>query len=47
MDVLFTLQRKFVETVELQITLKNYDPNKDKRFSGSIRFFFSCGCLME
>ena len=30
-------KRKFVETVELQITLKNYDPNKDKRFSGSIR----------
>jgi large subunit ribosomal protein L10Ae len=27
-----------VETIELQITLKNYDPQKDKRFSGSIRF---------
>jgi len=30
-------QRKFTETVELQIGLKNYDPNKDKRFSGSIK----------
>ncbi|KAK2950386.1 putative 60S ribosomal protein L10a-2 [Blattamonas nauphoetae] len=28
--------RKFVETIELQISLKNYDPNTDKRFSGSI-----------
>jgi len=32
-----TKKRKFVETVELQIALKNYDPNKDKRFAGSIR----------
>jgi large subunit ribosomal protein L10Ae len=30
-------KRGFVETVELQISLKNYDPQKDKRFSGSIR----------
>lgn len=30
-------QRKFLETVELQIGLKNYDPQKDKRFSGTIR----------
>jgi large subunit ribosomal protein L10Ae len=30
-------KRKFVETVELQIALKNYDPNKDKRFAGAIR----------
>eukprot|EP01091_Cochliopodium_minus_P012620 TRINITY_DN385_c0_g1_i1.p1 TRINITY_DN385_c0_g1~~TRINITY_DN385_c0_g1_i1.p1 ORF type:complete len:219 (+),score=52.32 TRINITY_DN385_c0_g1_i1:83-739(+) len=28
--------RKFVETVELQIGLKGYDPAKDKRFAGSI-----------
>jgi len=27
--------RKFTETVELQITLKNYDPQKDKRFAGT------------
>ena len=30
-------KRNFVETIELQIALKNYDPTKDKRFSGSVR----------
>ncbi|KAE8711462.1 60S ribosomal protein L10a [Hibiscus syriacus] len=30
-------QRKFIETIELQIGLKNYDPQKDKRFSGSVK----------
>merc|ERR1712054_135349 len=30
-------KRKFVETVELQIVLKNYDTQKDKRFAGSIK----------
>ncbi|CAI9177536.1 unnamed protein product [Rangifer tarandus platyrhynchus] len=30
-------RRKFLETVELQINLKNYDPQKDKRFSGTVR----------
>merc|ERR1712177_36677 len=29
--------RKFLETVELQIGLKNYDPQKDKRFSGTVK----------
>merc|ERR1712183_267029 len=29
--------RKFKETVELQIGLKNYDPQKDKRFSGTVK----------
>ncbi|QHO53192.1 60S ribosomal protein [Arachis hypogaea] len=29
--------RKFVETIGLQIGLKNYDPQKDKRFSGSVK----------
>ncbi|XP_058748811.1 large ribosomal subunit protein uL1-like [Vicia villosa] len=29
--------RKFVETIELQIGLKNYDPQKDKHFSGSVK----------
>ncbi|XP_032223353.2 60S ribosomal protein L10a [Nematostella vectensis] len=29
--------RKFTETVELQIALKNYDPQKDKRFSGTVK----------
>jgi len=28
---------KFTETVELQVTLKNYDPQRDKRFSGTFR----------
>jgi large subunit ribosomal protein L10Ae len=32
--------RKFVETVDLQIGLKDYDPNKDKRFAGSVRLPF-------
>ena len=30
------LQRKFTETIDLQITLKNYDPQRDKRFSGTL-----------
>ena len=29
--------RKFTETIELQIGLKNYDPQKDKRFSGTVK----------
>jgi large subunit ribosomal protein L10Ae len=29
--------RKFTETIELQIGLKNYDPQRDKRFSGTIK----------
>ncbi|KAG6778199.1 hypothetical protein POTOM_018053 [Populus tomentosa] len=29
--------RKFVQTIELQIGLKNYDPEKDKRFNGSVK----------
>ncbi|KAI1854905.1 hypothetical protein JX266_001023 [Neoarthrinium moseri] len=29
-------KRNFLETVELQIGLKNYDPQRDKRFSGTI-----------
>ncbi|KAL3597739.1 hypothetical protein D5086_009376 [Populus alba] len=29
--------RKFTQTIELQIGLKNYDPQKDKRFSGSVK----------
>merc|ERR1719471_2166042 len=31
-----TKKRKFLETVELQFTLKNYDPSKDKRFTGTV-----------
>ncbi|XP_078000162.1 large ribosomal subunit protein uL1-like isoform X2 [Glandiceps talaboti] len=30
-------KRNFVETVELQVNLKNYDPQKDKRFSGTVK----------
>mmetsp|Transcript_23961 Transcript_23961/g.27999 ORF Transcript_23961/g.27999 Transcript_23961/m.27999 type:complete len:234 (+) Transcript_23961:36-737(+) len=30
-------KRKFKETIELQIGLKNYDPSKDKRFNGSFQ----------
>jgi len=30
-------KRGFTETIELQITLKNYDPQRDKRFSGTFR----------
>ncbi|XP_017466049.1 PREDICTED: 60S ribosomal protein L10a-2 [Rhagoletis zephyria] len=35
----FSLKKKrgFLETVELQIGLKNYDPQKDKRFSGTVK----------
>jgi len=29
-------KRKFRQTVELQISLKDYDPSKDKRFVGSV-----------
>lgn len=30
-------KRKFTESVELQISLKNYDPQKDKRFAGTVK----------
>jgi len=30
-------KRKFIESVELQVTLKNYDPQRDKRFSGTFK----------
>lgn len=30
-------KRNFNETIEIQITLKNYDPQRDKRFSGTFR----------
>jgi large subunit ribosomal protein L10Ae len=32
-----TKERKFQQTVELQVALKDYDPAKDKRFVGSVR----------
>lgn len=33
-----TKKRKFTETIDLQIGLKNYDPQKDKRFSGTVKY---------
>jgi len=30
-------KRNFTETIELQIALKNYDPQRDKRFSGTFK----------
>jgi len=36
--VVETKKRKFVETIELQIGLKNYDPQRDKRFSGTVKY---------
>jgi large subunit ribosomal protein L10Ae len=30
-------KRNFTETIELQVMLKNYDPSKDKRFSGTVK----------
>jgi len=30
-------KRNFIETIELQVGLKNYDPQRDKRFSGTIK----------
>ncbi|KNC49227.1 50S ribosomal protein L1 [Thecamonas trahens ATCC 50062] len=32
-----TKKRNFLETIELQIGLKNYDTRKDKRFKGSLK----------
>jgi len=32
-----TKKRKFLETVELQIALKDYDTQRDKRFSGTVK----------
>merc|ERR1712010_266933 len=35
-----TKKRKFTESIELQINLKNYDPQKDKRFAGTVKLRF-------
>mmetsp|Transcript_2660 Transcript_2660/g.3554 ORF Transcript_2660/g.3554 Transcript_2660/m.3554 type:complete len:218 (-) Transcript_2660:172-825(-) len=35
-------KRNFVETVELQIGLKNYDPQRDKRFKSSVVLRHPC-----
>ncbi|RMX43458.1 hypothetical protein pdam_00001938, partial [Pocillopora damicornis] len=40
-------KRKFVETVELQISLKNYDPQKDKRFTKKYDAFLASDSLIR
>lgn len=30
-------KRNFTETIEMQVTLKNYDPTREKRFSGTFK----------
>jgi len=40
-------ERKFKESVDLQVNLKNYDPSKDKRFSGSLRLPNTCRPRMK
>jgi len=40
-------KRGFVETIELQIGLKNYDPKRDKRFSGTIKLPSACKNQMK
>ena len=42
-----TKKRNFVETVELQVGLKNYDPKRDKRFSGTIKLPAPCKNKMK
>merc|ERR1712023_170310 len=37
-----TKKRNFLETVELQVGLKNYDPQRDKRFSGTVKLPNMC-----
>merc|ERR1711908_241910 len=37
LDAAAAKKRKFCETIELQVVLKNYDTQKDKRFAGSIK----------
>ena len=37
-DMLTTRKKRaFPESIELQIVLRDYDPEKDKRFAGSIK----------
>ncbi|ORY78517.1 60S ribosomal protein L10a [Protomyces lactucae-debilis] len=37
LDASAAKKRNFTETIELQIGLKNYDPQRDKRFSGTVK----------
>jgi large subunit ribosomal protein L10Ae len=40
-------KRHFLESVELQIGLKQYDPSKDKRFAGSVRLPYTARPKMK
>eukprot|EP00389_Voromonas_pontica_P016309 GDKH01025495.1.p1 GENE.GDKH01025495.1~~GDKH01025495.1.p1 ORF type:complete len:218 (-),score=81.41 GDKH01025495.1:252-905(-) len=40
-------ERKFKESIDLQVNLKNYDAQKDKRFSGSLRLPNNCRPKMK
>eukprot|EP01104_Vermistella_antarctica_P020516 TRINITY_DN8801_c0_g1_i1.p1 TRINITY_DN8801_c0_g1~~TRINITY_DN8801_c0_g1_i1.p1 ORF type:complete len:228 (-),score=87.27 TRINITY_DN8801_c0_g1_i1:231-887(-) len=40
-------KRNFIETIELQIGLKNLDPRKDKRFNGSVKLPHVCKPRMK
>ncbi len=40
-------KRNFVETIELQIGLKNYDPQRDKRFSGTVKCVRSSRSVLD
>ena len=40
-------KRKFKESVDLQVNLKNYDVNRDKRFAGTLRLPHVCRPRMK
>ena len=40
-------KRKFVETVDLQVMLRDYDPNKDKRFNATCELNYPCRSNMK
>jgi len=40
-------ERKFQESIDLQVNLKNYDTSKDKRFAGQVRLPNTCRPLMK
>ena len=40
-------KRKFVETIDLQVMLRDYDPNKDKRFNATCELNHQCRSNMK
>ena len=40
-------KRKFVETIDLQVMLRDYDPNKDKRFNATTELNHPCRSNMK